>query len=667
MTNSTATRSVHSPATIVAFSGCSHHSNRLGEIALFAKIRRKQGMASHQEQPDGARRQRLRRGGSRCSHSCRLDVPSLNLGSNMTLQLAHEHNGRLLAHAHDSSPNQRTRILHALRDSNADLSKAQMFGHCHQLTANLIESLLHYLLFAKGQLPEPINQLRKKKESNLCGARSVTRRRSSGSSNRTRKEDKLLRKLDHLGRLVQDAAQHLSWLADNKGEGPSSRPYPPTQRSSTSKDLRLLVALGSSATMPRHVFVLDLIQCLGRCSITDDDIRDLVDSDVNGSVEEAETHLAQLLSEESGKKRDAARMKTSSNWERKLVRLLVSEQRLEAFFGSPLTPTKTHVFLSAPLSFRCPGWSARPHLDFDLDPLCEPDATTSDDVDLVCDSVDTSILLPKLGSATLLHKRAPPSPLQGQEAKWLKNKSARESCSSVADSWPEDSASEQFGESSMSSVSDDSRPASVADKPWRFGCSQAASVAEGWLAKCSSEHSVQSSWLNHGLHSIETSRTGSSLGSSTVYGHDSNDAAIESSREVAPSCEDGQEPDIHYQGATNEVINQVPAACVAAHDGKLGPRRRSREPKEGGLLSRNLLRAKHSRQTGYTASDSSSVRSVASSLRRVPRCAGLRIDFSDAEPSLINDSLIKEADSITQEPRTERCWFQCEAVLEGFR
>ncbi|CDU24938.1 uncharacterized protein SPSC_04771 [Sporisorium scitamineum] len=621
---------------------------------------------SQQPQCD-ARRRAARRGGSRCSHSSRLDVPLLELGSSMALQLVHERNGLLLNRACSATSEDRARILRALRDTNADLSKAQACGHCTQLTAKLTESLLHHLLFAKGQLPEPVSLLRKRKEKASTILSASARRRSNGNSSHARKQDKILRKLDQLRQNLEDAATCLAALADNNGEGPSRRPYIASSQSTTLKDLRLLVVMGASATMPREVFVLDLIQSIGRCSITEEVVQSLIDSrhsnssDADDRMEDADRHLAELLSGTSELQRDAARTKTSGNWERKLVRLLVSDKRLEAFLGSPLAPTKTYLFLSAPPSFRCPGWSARHHLDFDLDHLCGPSTTATEEPEHEPGSTDTSITPLPPSSASSGRKRAPPSPLQGQDRRW--HKMACESSSSVASSWPEDSASEQLGESSISSVSDDSRPPSAADKP-------RGSAGEGWLATCSSPHPSHLCSPSHESHSIETSRTGSSLGSSTVFGHDSNDAVTSSPRELTSSYDDTYE----VRNSTDDLVDnsdikltEAPATSGPSRDGVLGVRRRSREPKAGGLLSRNLLKAKQSRQNSYAGSDSSSVRSVTSSLKRVPRCAGLQIDFTDPEQAANNASMPEAVDATMQQPRLERCWFQCEAVLEGFR
>ncbi|TKY89089.1 hypothetical protein EX895_001620 [Sporisorium graminicola] len=585
----------------------------------------------------------------------------------MALQLAHERNGLLLTRAHTSTSDDRARILRILHDENADLSKAQACGHCTQLTARLTESLLHHLLFAKGQLPEPVSLLRKKKEKTFSAISTSTQRRSHSSSSHARREDKMLRKLDQLRRNLENAATQIATLADNNGEGPSSHPYTAPWRSMTAKDLRLLVVMGASATMPREVFVLDLIQSVGRCSVPDaasqglnDDLCPVDGVHAGCSMQETDVHLEELLSEASDLQRDAARTKTSANWERKLVRLLVSDERLEAFLGSPLAPTKTHLFLSAPVSFRCPGWSARHHLDFDLDVLCESRSHETDGLEHATGSTDTSLSSLPPGSASS-RKRAPPSPLQAQDRRW--HKAACESSSSIASSWPEDSASEQLGESSISSVSDDSRPPSAADQPWHTGSNKAA-AAEGWLAACSSPHSSHLYSPSYGAHSIETSRTGSSLGSSTVYGHNSIDAVTSSPRDFALSYDDTSEVRDHDNDLMDDSGLKVTAASAStapSRDSSLGVRRRSREPKAGGLLSRNLLRAKQGRQNSYAGSDSSSVRSVASSLKRAPRCAGLRVDFTDPEQAADVDAAAME------QPMMERCWFQCEAVLEGFR
>lgn len=575
----------------------------------------------------------------------------------MSLQLAHERNGLLLQHAHSSDCSDRTRILRALQHSNADLTKAQACGHCHQLTARLTESLLHHLLFAKGQLPEPVSLLRKRREAANSNQPVSGRQRSRTHSTRTRKEDRLLRKLDQLRLHLEQAAHHLAPLADNKGEGPSCRPYAAPSRDISPHDLRLLVVMGASAAIPREVFVLDLIQAIGRCSPANDALSLLAASAPSSSTdetpsesvrEELEEQLAHLLSQMDDGHRDAARSKTSGNWERKLVRLLVSDERLEPFLGSALAPTKMHVFLSAPTSFRCPGWSARQHLDFDLDHLCE--APPADDGELAALSTDTSLSSPR-GIERHCLKRAPTSPLHSESQRW--SKSACESSSSVADSWPEDSASDHVGESSMSSVSDDSRPPSAAEKRWHVG--GASSVAEGWLPRCSSPLASVAQGQDGEGQSVETSRTASSLGSSTVYGHDSHDVAIQISEDMADGgCSHGDPP---KQGMTSP-----------AHDLERGVQRRSREPKAGSLLSRNLLRGHRSRQHSSAASDSSSVRSVASSLHRAPRCAGLQIDFTDPEQAAATASASPHHQGTAAErPAVERCWFQCETVLEGFR
>lgn len=608
---------------------------------------------------EATQRRRPRRGGSRCSHLARLDVPLLELGSNMSLQLAHERNGILLAHAHSSSchENSRGRILRALQESNADLSKAQRCGHCNQLTARLTESLLHHLLFAKGQLPEPVSLIRKRREMAALQASSSTRHRSKTSSTRSRKEDKLLRKLEQLRSHLEQATSHLAKFVDNHGEGPSRLPYASAREAISSNDVRILVVMGSSAAMPREVFVLDLIQAIGRCENAQEATQHLFDDTSNNTADITdvvlEDELPYLLSQSSEHHRDAARDKTSSNWERKLVRLLVSDERLEPYLGTPLAPTKMHLFLSAPSTFRCPGWSARHHLDFDLNQLCEEQAT--DEFDTRASSTDTSMSLPHTHRMHNLKRAAPPSsPLRNQERRW--SKSACESSSSVADSWPEDSTSDHVGESSISSVSDDSRPPSSAEKLWQTGSGAAASAVEteGWLPRCSSPLARESQ-----PQSNEDSRTGSSLGSSTVYGHDTYDAVMALADET-------------LMVSTDESPCKLPTSSTPPGsmpiDADQGFRRRSREPKAGSLLSRNLLKGRGSRQHSYAGSDSSSVRSVASSLKRAPRCAGLQINFTDPDqpPSTeaaLNGGGAAEIDT----PIVERCWFQCDAVLEGFR
>lgn len=568
------------------------------------------------------RRQRSRRGGSRCSHSSSLDTPLLELGSNMTIQLAHERNGLLLSYLHSSTSDDASQILHALQRSDLDLSKAQPCGHCDDLIARLTESLLHYLLFAKGQLPEPVSLVRKRRDLASCSLTGSTRRRSGNPSARTMKEDKVLRKLDQLRSHLEQAAKQLAQFAKNNGEGPSRRPYESLHQSITANDLRLLVVMGASASMPQEVFVLDLIQAVGRCASTEDAVQRLLDS--NASVadsrsrndEDLHKHLFNFASDISAQHRSVARDKTSSNWERKLVRLLVSDERLDPFLGAPLAPTKMHIFLSAPTNFRCQGWTARPHLDFDLDRLCGPTSST-----------DTSISS---------------IPLQRS------SKTGCESCSSVAESWPQDSASDRPGESSVSSISEEdaSRPSSAADKVWN------TAGAEGWLPRCSSPLVA-----NAQLSSIETSRTGSSLGSSTVYGHEAFGMEAESIQDVSQSSD--HPIDVRSGSVTEASPTALPSASGMA------ARRRSREPKAGSLLSRNLLRGDRSRHNSYATSDSSSVRSVTSYLKRTPRCAGLQVDFSD--PDSAAAELVSSEIAERKRDVLNRCWFQCEAVLEGFR
>ncbi|GAK68408.1 uncharacterized protein PAN0_086c6658 [Moesziomyces antarcticus] len=538
-------------------------------------------MASHPSTPqDQLRRRGPRTRGARCSHSSRLDVPLLDMGSTMTAQLAHERNGLLLSHAHSSDHSDRSRILNALRRDSVDLSKAQSHGHCNQLTAKLAECLVHHVLFAKGQLPEPVSLLRKRRQIDAAESRPSTRKRSRSSSARQRKESKLLARLDQLRLHLEQAAQQLAAFVATNGEGPSRHPFPGALGAVSPNDLRLLVVIGASAAMPREVFVLDLIQAIGRCTSAHDAAQHLLNScddpddqeheNVHGD-DDSDACLANLGSDASEQRRSMARDKTSTNWERKLVRLLVSDERLEDFMASPLAPTRVHLFLSAPASFRCAGWSARNHLDFDLDALCEP---TSD-----------------------------------SETRW--HKSACGSSSSVADSALDDSASEHVGESSMSSISQDSsRPPSAADKQFGVGSSPTE-----WLPTCSSPLAATDD-----AQSLDVSRTGSSLGSSTVYGH------------VDPSVEASE------------------------------PRRRSREPRAGSLLSRNLIRAR-TRHASLAASDSSSVRSLPVSLKRAPRCAGVQIDFAD--PAV--DATSAPAPSPAVSTLERRCWFQCDAVLEGFR
>ncbi|KAJ1020433.1 hypothetical protein NDA13_005751 [Ustilago tritici] len=602
---------------------------------------------------ESSQRRRPRRGGSRCSHSARLDVPSLELGSKMSLQLAHERNGILLAHAHSSScGGHRGRIIRALQDSSADPGKAQACGHCNQLTARLAESLLHHLLFAKGQLPEPVSLIRKKRELTALHAAPSTQHRSKTSSARARKEDKLLRKLEQLRVHLEQAAAHLATSADNNGQGPSRRPGTSSSDGVPTSDIRLLVVMGSSATMPREVFVLDLIQAIGPCGTAQETAQHLFNdagSDAAQSInEQVENELFHLLQQSSEQTRDAARDKTSSNWERKLVRLLVSDERLEPFLGTPLAPTKMHLFLSAPTSFRSPGWSARPHLDFDLDRLCKQQAT--DEFESATSLTGTSMSSPHPHLTHNLKKAAlPPSPLRGQGRRW--SKTACQSSSSVAESWPEESSSDHVGESSMSSVSDDSRPPFSAEK--LYPTTAAIIGTEDWLPRCSSPLAATSQ-----SQSNEDSRTASSLGSSTVYGHDTYDAVIHSEEALMKS--------------TDQSTIKLPPTSSSADsmliDSDQAIRCRSREPKAGSLLSRNLLKGRGNRQHSYVGSDSSSVRSATSSSKRAPRCAGLQIDFTDPErPRSHTMAVVEESATLSGRPAVERCWFQCEAVLEGFR
>ncbi|SNX86293.1 uncharacterized protein MEPE_05002 [Melanopsichium pennsylvanicum] len=594
------------------------------------------------------RRQRPRRGGAQCSHSARLDVPVLQLGSNMALQLAHERNGLLLSHALSSAYHDRSRILKALEHTNIDMSKAQTCGHCNQLTVRLAESLLHHLLFAKGQLPEPVSLIRNKKEVIAGNTATSSRQRSKMGSTRMRKQDRLLRKLDLLRSQLEQAATHLAKLAANNGEGPSRPTYAGLSDDLSFNDVRLLVVMGSSATMPREVFVLDLIQAVGICSTAKDTVQKFVDSSALDSSrppttkEQVDAQLQHLLAQSSDdRQRDAARVRTSSNWERKLVRLLVSDQRLEPFLGTPLAPTKTHLFLSAPASFRCPGWSVRHHLDFDLDRLCER---------VVSSSADTSMSSPHDLDG---FKTASSSPLHSDNTRW--SKSACESLSSVADSWPEDGASDHVGESSISSVSDDSGSPSVANDVWRVSSEMIGTDA--WLPRCSSLLASSALSLEG---SVEASRTGSSLSSCTVYGQTSDEVATPD--KLKRACEDSEV--CVESGMAMEIASSTIKSISAMADTDAGQAigRRSRQPKAGSLLSRNLLRGNRSRQPWYAASDSSSVRSIASSLKRAPRCAGLRIDFTD--PDLVEPL---HAPQMNNAGRVERCWFQCEAVLEGFR
>lgn len=594
----------------------------------------------------------------------------------MTSQLAHERNGILLSRASSIECDDRARILQALQDSHADLSKAQTCGHCNQLTARLTETLLHHLLFAKGQLPAPISLLQRRREAEFRTNQASRPDRPRTNATRTRKEDRLFRKLDQLRLHLEQAASQLAMLVDNNGEGPSKQTCASQAHRLTSNDLRLLVVMGSSAAMPREVFVLDLIQAVGRSNTIEDALRQL-DNSPTGSFEPPDarkvenTKFAQALPEVSERTRDAARTKTSSNWERKLVRLLVSDERLEPFLGTTLAPTKLHLFLSAPTSFRCPGWSARQHLDFDLDCLYEK--VPADDMDVTPASADTSMSSSNPQSIQR-PKRAPSSPLYGQERRW--SKSMCESGSSVADSWPEDSASDQLAESSISSVSDDSRPSSAAEKCWHM--SIAASAADGWLPRCGSPLAIGPNCQMHEAHSVEASRTGSSLGSSTVYGHDSHETATGSLQDSPHHSEDAaatRNSQVGHMCKTaapvSETISRLDVdgnAAVPSHQIGAGVRRRSREPKAGGLLSRNLLKGKGSRQHTSAGSDLSSVRSAASFNKRAPRCAGLQINFTDPDqPAASLNKAMNDADSNLTQPVEERCWFQCEAVLEGFR
>ncbi|EST09045.2 hypothetical protein PSEUBRA_001377 [Kalmanozyma brasiliensis GHG001] len=626
-----------------------------------------------------------RGGGARCSHSSRLEVPVLDLGSNMSTQLAHEGNGTLLQRAQSCAPDERHNILQALSYKSADLSKAQMCGHCDLLTARLIESLLHYLLYRKNQVPEPINLLRMRKVSASPKATLAKGRRSHGDSTRTRREDKLLRKLAQLGHHLEAAVKQLS---DNSGEGPSSRPH-------ASQDLRLLIVMGTSASMPRDVLVLDLVQAVGRGSGTESDLFNVFEAGRLDGLETAsrendmEERLADLLSQASDQRRDAARDKTSSIWGGKLIRLVMKSESLESFFGTQLAPTKTHIFLSGPASFRCSGWSARRHLDFNLDHLCE--AIPTDQFDPTSGSTDTSMSSLIADGAEADRRRAPSSPMPDVHRRW--EESPRDSSSSVAESWPEDSASEQLWESSISSMSEDSRPPSVADKSWQAD-SNREGVSDGWFPACSSPSVNGSSSPSQAQHSIQASRTGSSLGSSTVYGHDTNDTAMEVSPEtndtamqlrpdtydtaievsldthdtamntsldVLPISTEGLDTRTDGADLTDDSASSLSVGSAAVDTGTSVIQRRSREPRAGGLLARNLLPPRPSRQSSYAASDSSSVRSVAS-LKRAPRCVGLQVDFTD--PDKVTDSSGSEA---AAEERKDYCWYQCEVVLEGYR
>lgn len=653
--------------------------------------------------------------GAVCSHSARIDVPVLGLGTNMSLQLAHERHGLLLSQATSLDIRNRSRLLRTLDHNEADLSKAQSCGHCFQLTARLAESLLHHILFAKGQLPEPVSVLRKRRTvaSSSC---QKARCGPGKNSNKQRKEAKTLNKLDQLRQHLETASRHLAKSLNNRGEGPSSRPDTLSPPSMTTKDMRLLVVIGSSATMPRELFVLDMIQAIDRCASAEGDVQTLlitngtharthadlkkeiddqsIGNDIpNDQDDDMCTILQDLLSDASAHSRTKAREKTSGNWERKLVRLLVSDERLEPFLSSPLAPTRIHLFLSAPSSFRCSGWSPRQHLDFDLDSLVEPCTdvgTTTDASEADCSSRDVSIVSESVLRA--LDRTSTSNPLlrhsnssEGVNKRW--RETAVGSSSSAADSWPEDGASDHIWESSMSSVSEADRNTFVTEKTW---ASPTAEGLEDWLP-CSSSPISNVLFDGNGAkerHSrnMNASRTGSSLGSSTVYGESLYQAASSPS-ELKRTSSDLLEADTAKRsreasvGSTDDACKGIPlsslypnsTASSLAGDAEFCVRRRSRDPKPGGLLSRNLLSRSRSRQGSQTGSDSSSMRSVARTRKRAPRCAGVQIDFSDPDgatstattKSSPSPSVIL-SDAVSA-PGQDWCWFQCETVLEGFR
>ncbi len=297
--------------------------------------------------------------------------------------------------------------------------------------------------------------------------------------------------------------------------------------------------------MPREVFVLDLIQAIGRCTSAHAAAQHLLSSCDDPDDREHESSTGNddghACSPTRFRRFRAATQHGEGQDEHQLgaqARASARERRASGKLHGVAAVSHARPSLPQRACFvPLRGWSARNHLDFDLDALCEP---TSD-----------------------------------SETRW--ENSACGSSSSVADSGLDDSASEHVGESSMSSISQDSsRPPSAADKPFGVGSSP-----NEWLPTCSSPLAATGD-----AQSLDVSRTGSSLGSSTVYGH--VDSSVEASE----------------------------------------PRRRSREPKAGSLLSRNLIRAR-TRHASLAASDSSSVRSLPVSIKRAPRCAGVQVDFTD--------------------------------------
>ncbi|PWZ01129.1 hypothetical protein BCV70DRAFT_90135 [Testicularia cyperi] len=589
-----------------------------------------------------ASRQRRRQYGSKCSHTGDLDAPRLQLGPSMAAQQAHERHGRIAASALQSDKHMWIKTAAALGRSGVDLAKLQDPGHTTQLAARLIESCIHHVLFAKGQIPEPVSLSRKRNTEEISSSHPAKRPRHS--STRDRKRARLLRRLDEIGIHLVRALECMRRdshddLSLSKRDLDSSEAL---SRTNTAQGVRLLVVLGSSASLPRQLFVIDVHGSILADSGAQWSL-DCLSTDDPGSLDDNAVLEAlgdQFLAEATRHDRQKAREKTGGVWERKLVRMLVGEEVLESFMSSALAPTRTHLFLSAPASFRCPGWTARKHMDFDLDDILRssPGTHRSDSPEIRA-STRVPVIESPLSSLCPLAD-------QHQTAVGLSCTSAHhgsdalETTSSNADSLAEESASECTADSSMSSLA------------------------------CGSDTSLQQGYRGDG-HGPTVEDCRGSINSSNSLDHQSSQA-IASFTTV--TVEDADWPEVYSEVNSHDpdapqdaggkacpmdrtedsarVLEHIdPYALPHRARSDVAQQARARSPKPGSLLSRHRLRSRE-------GSDSSSIRSKRSA-RRAPRSAGIGIDFRD--PSY-TDSPID-----SHRRATERCWFQCESILEGYR
>ena len=673
-----------------------------------------------------------------------LDLPSLSLASSIQIQRKHERTGALVRLASLHGVDFAARASAAAMASGLDVSKAQDQGHTSQLVSGLAQATIHHLLFAKGQLTEPVSQLQRRAAAAAAASAGQGRRPLRAKGSAKRRETKMLRRLEALRQHLLDAAHALCSL--DKGEGTSAAG---ARNILQPADFQLLFVLGRTVTSPKDMFVVSLKDALLPPGDDQDNLSDLL-SHWDGELDQHHYECAsQFLDHASEQVRERAREKTCGVLERKLVRFMVGDDRVEGGLGAvreylfllflsraacsfsfprstllPISltaPTKTRIFLLAPKRFSSPGWIPRQHLRFCLDALHKSKNETLEndkDTDQDSESQDPQSSQVPVSAAEGLHAgahgqvadrgepaistdcRPPASPRIVHQASWSSN-----STQSRTNSTNEDTSSDTAADTSMSSmlgsdenVTEELKLLSEALSPVKRqssllgGNRKRLSIGTG-TPRAGRLNPFGSALASQGVSTPQTvkaprtllARPSSlrrpalqsrpSLGTPTVArqmaGFAESLAAVAPVSMMPPRTESVSLDMSQALSQTSELSPSLKPGSLPSLD--LPPvasslvGRRSKPPRPGSLLERQLIkRSSSANQVSEKRDGLTRSRVGGGRQRRLPRCAGLELDFSTA-----SDEQLAEADpgsvSDKREGDEELIWFMCEAVLEGYR